>query len=309
MGYKIFSRPKLNDPIMFACWPGLGNVGLMAVEHIRTQSGARDLAEINPWEYFYPVSMNVNKNVIEDMVFPTSRFYYNKFKNRDVIFFIGQQQPIETNPSYAAGEIAYRLSHEVIDVALKFGCKRIYTSGAAITLTHHSLAAKVWGIGNSEHLIPHISSIPNTSMMSQNPVAPNKMLISGLNGILLGTARERNLEAICLLGELPIYLQALMLPYPKAAKAVVEAFCASEQIEVDTASLELLALSIDAKLDELMNQFNRQLPPPLRKDISEGIERLKQPKSKPDLTKEDLRKAISEIEIFFKERNDEEGQL
>ena len=309
MGYKIFSRPKLNDPVMFACWPGLGNVGIMALEHIRTQSGARDLAEINPWEYFYPISMTVNKNVIEDMMFPTSRFYYNKFKNRDVIFFVAQQQPVESNSAYAGGEIAYRISNEVLDIASKFGCKRIYTSGAAITMTHHSLPAKVWGIANFDHLLPEVASIPNTSIMSQNPNVPNKMIISGLNGILLGSARERNIEAICLLGELPIYLQALMLPYPKAAKAVVDAFCASENIAVETASLELLALSIDAKVEELMNQFSRQLPPPLRKGIAEGIEKLKQPKGKPDLTKEKLQRAINEIEIFFKERNDEEGKL
>ena len=239
MGYKIFAKPKLNDPVMFACWPGLGNIGIMAVEHIKTMFGAKDLAEINAWEYFYPMTMTIKKNVIDEMLFPTSRFYYHKFSQRDVIFFIGQQQPSDNNSAYASGERAYRLAHEVVDLALKFGCKRIYTSGAAITVMHHSSPSKIWGISNFEHLLPEIANIPNTFIMSQNPASPNKMVIAGLNGVLLGAAREKNLAAICLLGELPIYLQALMLPYPRAAKAVVEAFAYSTGITVDTTSLLL----------------------------------------------------------------------
>ncbi len=311
MGYKIFARPKLKDPVLLACWPGIGNIGIMAVEHIRTQVNAKDLAEIEPWEYFFPTVLKVKKSVIEDVVFPSSRFYYHRFKDQDVIFFIGQQQPTEANESYAGGKKAYRMAHEVMDVALKFGCKRIYTSGAAITMTHHSLPSKVWAIANSQHLLEELGKIPNTFLMTPGSGIGNKMIIAGLNGILLGVARERGIEGICLLGELPVYLQALMLPYPRASKSVVDAFSAITNLLIDSSSLDFIAQSVESKVDELMDQFSMSLPSPLRKGILEGIETLKQSSESPSsLTREDVKRAIDEIEVFFKkERNDEEGKL
>ena len=44
--------------------------------------------------------------------------------------------------------------------------------------------------------------------------------ISGLNGLLLGYAEQRGIEACCLLATMPHY--AVNLPNPKASKAVIE---------------------------------------------------------------------------------------
>ncbi len=53
------------------------------------------------------------------------------------MFFIGEEQPSESDSMYAKGSKAYRLANLVLDVAQKFGCQRIYTSGAAVSLIHH----------------------------------------------------------------------------------------------------------------------------------------------------------------------------
>ena len=67
--------------------------------------------------------------------------------------------------------------------------------------------------------------------------------ISGLNGLLLGVAKERNIDGICLLGEVPIY--ATRIQNPMAALAILEVLAKMLDIEVDMA--ELAELAVEAK--------------------------------------------------------------
>ena len=46
---------------------------------------------------------------------------------------------------YAEGRKAYRMADLVLDVAEKFKCRRVYTSGAAVALIHHTDKAQSLG--------------------------------------------------------------------------------------------------------------------------------------------------------------------
>ena len=72
--------------------------------------------------------------------------------------------------------------------------------------------------------------------------------ISGLNGLLLGVARERNMEGICLLGEIPVYTTPI--PNPKSSKAVLEVLTKLLDIEVDLAGLEEWAGRAEEEIEE-----------------------------------------------------------
>ena len=111
MAYKLLARPKLKNPVLLACWPGIGSIGTFAIEHIRGQLKTKPLAEIEPFEYYYPTSLNIKQSIIGDLIFPASNFYYAKTPGRDIIFFIGDQQPVENNESYARGQNAYKMAH------------------------------------------------------------------------------------------------------------------------------------------------------------------------------------------------------
>jgi hypothetical protein len=56
-----------------------------------------------------------------------------------------------------------------------------------------------------------------------------------LNGLLLGVAKERKIEGICLLGEVPVY--ATRVPNPMAALAVLKVLTKMLDIEIDMAEL------------------------------------------------------------------------
>jgi len=78
------------------------------------------------------------------------------FPAANFIFFIGEEQPAEAGRMYAQGRKAYHMANLVLDVAEKSRCCRIYTSGAAVALTHHTIKPRVWAVPNSERLIPEI---------------------------------------------------------------------------------------------------------------------------------------------------------
>ena len=68
--------------------------------------------------------------------------------------------------------------------------------------------------------------------------------ISGLNGLVLGLAKERNINAFCLLATMPQY--AISLPNPKASGAIIEAL---EKILNFVVSLEEMDEYIKVKFD------------------------------------------------------------
>ncbi|MDQ7823531.1 MAG: PAC2 family protein [Candidatus Eremiobacteraeota bacterium] len=312
MSYRMLGRPKLRDPVLVASWPGIGNIGLIAVDYARKQLDAKACAEIEPWDFFYPRGISVKAGILEKLNFPSSIFYYKRFKERDIVFFVGEEQPNEGIRRYAGGRKAYDMAHIVMEIAKKLGCRRVFTSGAAVSLVHHTTQPRVWAVTNQEGLLKEVRHLPNTILMSDVHGRKRQGAISGLNGLLLGVAKEQEMEAFCLMGEIPVYLQGLMLPYPQASKSVLEVLSLMTGLEVDYGPLDQWALKIHERVEELMEEFSKSLPTQIRKGVTEGLEQLKTPKpSDGQFTGDDARKAIEEIERFFKQggTGDEEGAL
>ena len=138
MGIRYIRRVELSDPVMVACWPGIGNIGLIAVDMLRRSLRAGELAYIEPWDFFYPKRVIVRNGELTEMDFPGNEFFFASIPSGDIIFFTGEEQPAEGGKVYAEGGKAYAMANMVLDVAGKYGCKRIYTSGAAVASIHHT---------------------------------------------------------------------------------------------------------------------------------------------------------------------------
>jgi len=299
MGVRFWQKPQLRKPILVASWPGIGNIGIIAADTLRETLEAEEFGEIEPWDFFYPRRVLIRKGILEYLEFPSSKFYFKRMEGKDIIFFIGEEQPSEGGRAYAEGKKAYRMANLVLDVAAKFKCRRVYTSGAAVALTHHTMKSRVWAVSNSESLIPEIRGYENTVLMSDVEERGGHGSITGLNGLLLGVAKKRGFEAICLMGEIPIYLQGLPLPYPKAAKSVLEVLCHSMEIQIPLDKLDELAEKTERRIEE----FYQQIP----SEIREQLDRLKhvayaQPTEPGPITEEEKKKIMEDVERFFKKR-------
>jgi uncharacterized protein len=218
---KIIGRPKLNEPNLLAAWPGVGNVAMIIASYLATHLVFKDLAEIQPEFFFDPTGVLVEDSIIEEPQFPRSRFFYRKSTQpggSDLILFIGDDQPLGRG---------YELAHCVLDVAQKFRVRRVHTCAAALTHIHHTEQPKVWGVATSPVMVPDLKR--------WNLKQKGNLQIAGLNGLLLGVAKEREIEGLCLLGEVPMY--ASRMANPMAALAVLRTLTKMLEIEVDLKEL------------------------------------------------------------------------
>lgn len=235
--FKLYARPKLNSPIMLAAWPGVGDVAMIVATYLERKLSFKELGEIEASYFFDPIGVLVKDNVVEAPQFPQSKFYYwkNKGGGSDIVLFIGEDQPASKG---------YDLANCVLDVGLRFQVKRIYTCAAAMTRIHHTEQPRVLGVATSP---PAAADLKKYDL-----VQAGNLQIAGLNGLLLGVAKERDIEGICLLGEVPVY--ATRVQNPMAAVAVVRALTEMLDIEVDLTELVQLAGETKERMKQVAAQ-------------------------------------------------------
>ncbi|MCX6004793.1 MAG: PAC2 family protein [Chloroflexi bacterium] len=248
MSIKYIIEPELINPVMIASWPGIGNIGLIAVDNMRRVLQAEQMA------------------------------------------YMGGRV-------YAEGSKAYTMANLVLDVAEKYGCKRIYTSGAAVASIHHTTRSHVWVVPNSELLLPEIKNYDNSLLMSDIEGRGGQGNITGLNGLLLGVAKRRGIEAVCIMGEIPVYLQGFPFTYPKASKSVLEVLAAALGVSME---MEIISRMAEQSEQELSSLYEK-LPP----EIKEQLDRLRQvliatENTAGSITEEDKKKILEDIDRFFK---------
>ena len=231
---KLYARPKLNSPNLLAAWPGIGNVSIIVATYLERKLNFKKLGEIEASHFFDPIGVMVRDNVVEAPQFPESKFYYwkNKGGGSDIILFIGEDQPA------AKG---YELANCVLDVGLSFQVKRIYTCAAALTRIHHTEQPRVWGVATNQQVAEDLKQY--------DLVERGDLQIAGLNGLLLGVAKERGIEGICLLGEVPMY--ATRIQNPMAALVVLEVLAKTLGIEIDTVELAQLAKETKERMKQV----------------------------------------------------------
>jgi uncharacterized protein (TIGR00162 family) len=251
---RIDREPDLNDPCLVAAWPGVGNVALIAATYLKDKLEAKEFGEIEPKGFFDPGGVFVKGNILEVPQFPVSRFYSweRGGEGQDIVFFLSEAQPANASYEYAG---------VVLDLAQKLGVRRVYTLAAALT-EHHPEQPRVLGATTSENLQDELRSL--------DVVLASDFYIAGLNGLLLGAAKERGLEGICLLGETPRY--AAKMANPRASKAVLEVLAKMLRVQIDMAELEELAAGTERQIKEISDQLRKEYLQHFTKPIWEADE-------------------------------------
>jgi len=234
---KITARPQLRTPNLLAAWPGIGNVAMIIANYLKAKLPFKELGYIEASYFFDPIGVTVKDDVVDEPNFPQSEFYYwkNDGDGSDLILFIGDDQPA------AKG---YDLANCVLDAVSRFGVERVYTCAAAITRIHHTEPPKVWGVATS-HLV-------TADLDKFNLEHSSNLQIAGLNGLLLGVAKEREIDGVCLLGEVPVY--ASRVPNPMAALAVLKVLTTMLDVKIDFAELAKMAVEAGERIKQVAAQ-------------------------------------------------------
>ena len=199
---KIYKKIEPVNPVMIAAWPGMGNVALGTADYIRKEMKAVRFAEIKVDPMATLDSVDVEDGLSRLPKPPLSTFYHTK--NPDIIIFEGEVQ--------LTGKSGIELLDKVLEVASEFRVSRIYTAAAFPLPMSYKDASEVYGVANKEGLRDALVKSGVKLMESGH--------IAGLNGLMLGFAAKKGIEAACLLATMPQY--AISLPNPKASQAIIE---------------------------------------------------------------------------------------
>ncbi len=215
---RYYRNMDIVNPVMIAAWPGMGNVALGTVDYIRRKLKAVRFAEIKTDPLAALDAVEVKSGLSKIPKTPLSTFYYTK--DPDMILFEGEVQP--------AGRSGIDLLNKVLAVAANFKVSRIFTGAAFPMPVSYKDASEVYGAANKEQLRDYLKG-SGIRLMERGH-------ISGLNGLMLGFAAKKGIDAICLLATMPQY--AISLPNPKASSAIIDALNGMLNISIDVGELK-----------------------------------------------------------------------
>ena len=281
---KIYKKLDIVSPVMIAGWPGMGSVALGVVDYLRRKLAATKFAEIKLDPAATIDSVMVEGGLAKLPPTPKNVFYYTK--KPDLVICEGEAQ--------LSGQYGVKLLGKVLDLASEIKVRGIYTGAAFPLPVSYKEEPEVYGAANNKALLPVFSKLRIKPMEGGH--------ISGLNGLVLGFADERGIEAACLLATMPQY--AISLPNPKASRAIIEALGKILNFKVNLQELDEYVKDMDEKMslieDKVKDVFTieREEPESLPAEkkvpgyIMEKIEKLfreaKQDRSKAIILKKEL---------------------
>ena len=229
-------RPRLNNPVLIAAWPGMGDVALKAALYLRDRLKAVEFAEMTSEEYFHPSGVWIDNSVISIPQHAVGKFSYykNPAGGRDLVIFISDAQPFV--------EKGYEYAKEIVDFAVALKIKLIYTFAAMPLPIEHMQTPQVYAAATQKETLDAFAKLGAKLMPSGQ--------ISGLNGLILGVAREMGLDGVCLLGEIPLYM--IQIENPRASIAVLDLLARVLKISLDLTELKAYAIQIDQEIEHLI---------------------------------------------------------
>lgn len=199
IGLKIHKSPNFRKakPRMVAALPDMGNVAGIGLGYLAKKLHADLFAELYS---YWPPFVSYNNGVV-DYAQSSYRFYF--VEECALIIFNGDFNPPDPRR-------LYELCYEVLRMAQRTNTQALYSIGAALRGAATGADPKVFGVVNRHEML-------NQLLTAGVIVLQGEGQITGFNGLVLGLAKERGINALCLLGEIenPNILQ------PKAAQAIL----------------------------------------------------------------------------------------
>jgi len=285
---KLFESIEFaTAPTVLAAWPGMGNVGLITVDYLRRKLEAKVFAEIDMSPFFIPDSIVVKDGIAQFPEIPTSVFY--AYHDPDLIVFESNAQ--------ISGREGIMIIKTLLDVLGQFNIPRIYTFAAFAQPMSHAAESTVLVTCNAPTVLD--------SLRTHGVVPMPDGYIAGLNGLLLGVAASRQIDAACLLGTIPSY--ASNLNYPKASVELIRVIKNILGIEIDTEDLEEGVEAMEQQFDMIEERI-KEFIPSLSRDEQEEIAEVEEEKV-PHMVMEKIERLFEETARDHKKAGELKAEL
>ena len=217
-------EPDLTKPIVIAAMSDMGNVGGIVIDFINDNLKTK---KFRTAKTSYP-SYVVDKGGSIEL--PNEKWEY-RYADDFIVFGGGMGQP-------QSNEELHALCQDVIDVAKKYSAKFIYTLGGFHTNRQLGKDPQTFVTATSRQLKEQLEK-------SKFETTPQKSLITGFNGLVLGYAKENGISGIGLYGE----LNEPEIPQYRAAKSIIKTLeKLTYQKLGNTDELDVMADDIDEKM-------------------------------------------------------------
>ncbi len=228
-----FTEEPIEAPVLIEGLPGIGQVGKLVAEYMIEEIGAERVAEIH--SVYFPPQVLVDEQGIARLM--NNEIYLFRGET-NLLFLVGDAQS-------GSSEGHFRLADAYLDVAERFGVRRIYTLGG-YGVGHFVDDPQVFSAVNLEEL--------KGAVIEAGGVFPSDggMGIVGTSGLLLGMGGERGMEGICLMGETSGYLVD-----PISARKLLSVLSRLLHIEVDPTRLADRAKEMEQFIAGLREESER----------------------------------------------------
>ncbi|MCV0400490.1 MAG: PAC2 family protein [Nitrosopumilus sp.] len=216
-------EPNVEKPIIIAAMQDMGNVGSIAVNFINESLRTKIFRTANTQ---FPTYI-VDRGGYIDL--PDERWNYSYTEDL-IVFGGGKGQPQSNNELNA-------LCQDVIDVAKKYSAKFIYTLGGFHTNRIFDNKPKAFITTTSKELTKQMEGL-------NVDTTPQKSIITGFNGLILGFAKKNDIHGIGIYGE----LNEPEIPQYRSSISIIKTL---EKLTYrkfgDTSQLEIMAQEVERK--------------------------------------------------------------
>jgi len=216
-------EPNIKKPIIIAAMQDMGNVGSIVINFINKSLKSKPFRTA---KVSFPTYVVDNGGHID---LPNESWEY-KYTDDLIIFGGGNGQPQDNNELNL-------LCKDVMDVAEKYSAKFIYTLGGFHTNRVLKNIPKTYVTTTSLELRKQMEKL-------ELDMTPQKSLITGFNGLILGFAKKYGIQGIGMYGE----LNQPDIPQYRAAISIIKTIEKLTYRKLgNTEELEMLAQEIDQK--------------------------------------------------------------
>lgn len=249
MKITITKKPKLKKPVLICVWPGMGEVAFKLGIYLKDKLKMEEFATLEADELFPATGVWIENSLIQLPKPPAGAFYFYKSQHRlnkdstidgsvsDIILFISSAQPLL--------EQAKNYCNKILSLSKELKVKRVFTFAALPQTIDHTAPAEVWFAASSKKLLEELTGL----QIGLKPLISGQ--VSGLNGLLLGVAKEMGLDGVCLLGEIPLFM--IQIENPRSSLSILEKLKKILKIEVDSGQLIEQVKFMEQEIEKLID--------------------------------------------------------
>jgi hypothetical protein len=222
---SILAKPVISNPVLIEGLPGIGFVANISSLHLISELSATKIAEIRS-PAFQDLSVSAREGSFRA---PINELYHAKCNGKDLLILYGNTQALNTHGQY-------ELCETILDLVAGYECRFIITIGGLRRAVTPGVM-EVYCTATNQNVLQSI-------LRYGVKVADGRVI--GVAGLLLGLAKLRGMEGLCILVETPG-----LYPDPVAAEKALSVLARFLNVKLDLTRLQEAARKVEKELQQV----------------------------------------------------------